>query len=75
MSRYDPKAHPDDNAPFNGAYTRAPESVKLQGMKTWRKTAFTLRDAKFTNGQNRGADFRLVIESPEFGVGNVTLTR
>jgi hypothetical protein len=65
----------DENAPFRGAYTRAPEGVALTGSKTWRKGEFTLRDAKFTNGQNRGADFRLVVEAPELGVGSATLVR
>jgi len=65
----------DESAPFSGAYTRAPENVKLAGTKSWRKAAFTLKDTKFTNGQNRGADFRLVVEAPEFGVGSVTLRR
>jgi hypothetical protein len=65
----------DENTPFSGAYTRAPESVKLTGSKSWQKAAFTLRGAKFTNAQNRGADFRLVVEARECGVGNVTLNR
>jgi hypothetical protein len=65
----------DESAPFSGAYTRAPESVKLDGTKSWRKAAFTLKDTKFTNAQNRGADFRLAVEAPEFGVGKVTLNR
>lgn len=51
---------------FNGAYTRAAETVALTGTKSWRKATFTLTGAKFTNGQNRGADFRLVVEAPEF---------
>ena len=65
----------DENAPFSGAYTRAPESVRLEGTKTWRNAQFTLKGAKFGNGQNRGADFRLVVEAPEFAVGRVTLSR
>jgi hypothetical protein len=31
--------------------------------------------AKFTHGQNRGADLRLVVEAPEFAVARVTLSR
>jgi len=65
----------DESAPLSGAYTRAPESVNLAGTKSWRKATFTLNDTKFTNAQNRGADFRLVVETPEFGVGKVTLGR
>lgn len=65
----------DESAPLSGAYTRAPESVNLAGTKSWRKATFTLKDTKFTNAQNRGADFRLVVEAPKFGVGKVTLGR
>ena len=64
----------DANAPFSGAYTRAPESVKLAGTKTWRTARFLLDGTRFTNAQNRGADFRLVVEAAEFAVGKVTLT-
>ncbi len=65
----------DENAPFSGAYTRAPANVRLQGTKSWRNAQFTLKSAKFGNGQNRGADFRLVVEAPEFAIGTVTLSR
>jgi hypothetical protein len=65
----------DQNAPFSGAYTRASETVKLDGSKTWRTGRFALQGARFNNGQNRGADFRLVVEAPEFAVGNVSLLR
>lgn len=65
----------DESAPFSGAYTRAPESVRLEGTKLWRNAQFTLKGAKFGNGQNRGADFRLVVEAPEFAVGSVKLSR
>jgi hypothetical protein len=65
----------DERAPFSGAYTRVPGRVQLGGSKSWRSARFTLAGAKFGNGQNRGADFRLVVETPEFAVGHVTLTR
>lgn len=65
----------DPNAPFAGAYTRAAETIQLRGTKEWRSARFTLKDARFTNGQNRGADLRLVVEAPEFAVSNVALTR
>jgi hypothetical protein len=65
----------DERAPFSGAYTRAPESVRLTGGKSWQKAGFTLKGAKLTNGQNRAADFRLVVEAPEFAVGSVKLSR
>jgi hypothetical protein len=65
----------DEAAPFSGAYTRAAETVQLGGTKLWRNAQFKLKGAKFGNGQNRGADFRLVVETPEFAVGNVKLSR
>lgn len=64
----------DEHAPFSGAYTRASETVRLDGSKTWRTAKFTLKGTRFTNSQNRGADFRLVVEAPEFAVGRVTLS-
>jgi hypothetical protein len=36
---------------------------------------FTFAGARFGDGQNRGADFRIVTETLEFGVGQLTLTR
>jgi hypothetical protein len=65
----------DENAPFSGAYTRAPETVVLNGSKEWRTSTFTLKGARFNNSENRGADFRLVIEAPEFAAGEVRLSR
>jgi hypothetical protein len=65
----------DENAPFSGAYTRAPEAVRLDGSKSWRTATFALKGTRFNNSQNRGADFRLVVEAPEFAVGSVTLKR
>jgi hypothetical protein len=49
--------------------------VRLNGSKAWRTETFTLKDARFNNGQNRGADLRLVVEAPEFGIGKVKLSR
>ena len=65
----------DQSAPFSGAYTRAAETVTLTATKSWRKATFTLTGARFTNGQNRGADLRLVVEAAEFAVARVTLSR
>ena len=65
----------DGHAPFSGAYTRAPEVVRLDSSKQWRSAKFTLKETRFTNGQNRGADFRLVVDAPEFAVGQVKLSR
>ena len=63
----------DESAPFNGADTRAPECVNLAGTKSWRKATFSLKHTRFTNAQNRGADFRLVAEASEFAVRSVKL--
>ena len=65
----------DEAAPFSGAYTRAPQTVRLDGSKSWLTAKFALKGARFTNSQNRGADFRLVVEAPEFVVGEVRLSR
>ena len=65
----------DESAPFSGAYTRAPETVKLTGDKTWKKATFTLEKARFLNSQNSGADFRLAISAPTFTAGKVTVFR
>jgi hypothetical protein len=65
----------DPNAPFNGAYSSAPEVVKLAGSKTWKAAEFTLKEARFLNAQNRGADLRLVLTAPEFQARKVTLRR
>jgi hypothetical protein len=63
----------DENASFNGAYTRSPDSVKLISDKRWKSATFRLPRARFLNGQNRGADFRLVIEAPAFAASRVEL--
>ena len=65
----------DENAPLNGAYTRAPEVIKLAGSQQWHNQQFTIKGARFTNAQNRGADLRLVVEAPEFAVARVNLSR
>jgi hypothetical protein len=65
----------DLSAPFGGAYTACPDTVQLQGYKTWNIARFALRNARFLNGQNRGADFRLVVNGPEFYVSEVRLKR
>jgi hypothetical protein len=49
--------------------------VELSGSGRWRTARFTLDGARFNNGQNRGADFRLVINATEFGVASVKLSR
>jgi hypothetical protein len=65
----------DSAAPFGGAYTRSPETVKLTGSKTWKTAVFTLPGARLLNSQNRGADLRLVVQAPEIHVRRVVLRR
>ncbi len=65
----------DVNAPFNGAYTRSPETIKLIGDKTIKNATFTLPQAKLLNGQNRGADFRLAVDAPSFAITKVIMKR
>jgi len=65
----------DESAPFSGAYTRSPDSVKLVGDRRWKSATFRLPRARFLNGQNRGADFRFVVEAPAFAAGRVALRK
>jgi hypothetical protein len=65
----------DERAPFSGAYTRAPGAVKLRGDKQWKNATFHLPRARFLGGQNRGADFRLVIDAPTFAAERVELRK
>ena len=53
----------------------APGGYRLAGSKTWKTAQFPLRGAQFLNSQNRGADFRLVLRTPEFIVSKLTLRR
>jgi hypothetical protein len=65
----------DPNAPFSGAYTRAKETVKLAGSQTWKTAQFQLTDARLLNSQNKGADFRLVVQAPALMVRRVELRK
>jgi hypothetical protein len=65
----------EPHAPFNGAYTSAPVQVTLHGSREWKTDRVRLLGARFLNGQNSGADFRLVIETPEFYVRRVVVMR
>jgi hypothetical protein len=65
----------DAFAPFAGAYTRDTRVVHLTGGAIWQTATFDLSGARFLNSQNRGADFRLVIEAPAIVVGRVTVHR
>ena len=62
-------------SPFQGAYSRCAETVELKGNQTWRTTRFKLRGARLLHGQNGGADFRLVVQSPNLPVRKVVLRR
>lgn len=64
----------DTSASFGGAYTRT-FRMGLVGDKRWKTASFKLDSARFLNSQNAGADFRIVAEAPEFGVGKITLNR
>jgi hypothetical protein len=65
----------DASAPFNGAYSRSPDTVKLAGSGRWTTAKFRLPGAQLLNGQNQGADFRLAIEAPGIAFGTMTLRR
>lgn len=65
----------DPAAAFNGAYSHAAETVKSSGSQTWRTASFSLPAARFINGQNHGADFRLVLATPKISLRKVTLQR
>ncbi|MGB9601616.1 MAG: hypothetical protein ACPMAG_02365, partial [Limisphaerales bacterium] len=65
----------DPSAPFGGAYTRSPQTVKLIGDKMRKKASFPLPAAKLLNGQNGGADLRLVVNAPSFIIYELVLKR
>ncbi len=64
----------DLSAPFRGAYTWS-KKVPMQGDGKWKTARFELADARFTNGQNAGADFRVVAEVPGIAIRKVTVQR
>jgi hypothetical protein len=49
----------DAMAPFMGAYTSAPVALKIRVAPDVLTYEFDLKDARFLNSQNGGADFRL----------------
>lgn len=57
------------------AYTHCPDVAQAQGLRTWETAVFHLKDARFANSQNAGADFRLRLPTTEFFVRRVTVTR
>jgi hypothetical protein len=65
----------DTSAPFSGAYSRSPDRLRLKGSASWVTGVFHLPGARLLNGQNGGADFRLVIESGEGTIAEVRLSR
>ncbi|MDD5523383.1 MAG: DUF5010 domain-containing protein [Kiritimatiellae bacterium] len=65
----------DTNAPFAGAYTGGPLTVVLQGSNIWKTATFRLIGARFTNGENGGADFRIVVQADPFRLKKVSVTR
>src|SRR5690606_32693766 len=65
----------DVQAPLDGAYPRAPDSVRLNGTNSWRTARFRLEGARFSNAQNGGADFRLAVEGKSLAVAKVRVVR
>lgn len=65
----------DRDAPFDGAYSRSPETIELSGSGAWATATFPLPGARLMNSQNAGADFRLVIDADDFAVRRVSLRR
>lgn len=65
----------DANAPFAGAYTRSANVVQLDGSQKWRTLRFELPAAQLRNGQNSGADLRLVGDGTGLVVARAALIR
>jgi hypothetical protein len=64
----------DVSAPFLGAYTSS-SAVAMDGRRAWRTAVFRLTGARFLNGQNGGADFRLSVGQAEVGIGRIQVIR
>jgi hypothetical protein len=56
-------------------YTGAGLTVYLRAPNEWKTASFRVRNAAFENGQNGGADFRLVAKPPFLWVRRVTVKR
>lgn len=65
----------DPQAPFNGAYTSAPERVQLGGTRRWLNARFVLDSARLLNSQNAGADFRIAFDGEVLYIRRVTVER
>lgn len=70
---YDALARPDGRS---AAYKSVARIVSLAGTNAWQTATFLTRnDAAFSNRQNGGSDFRLVVRAPSLWVRRVTVTR
>ncbi|OGV70506.1 MAG: hypothetical protein A2283_08720 [Lentisphaerae bacterium RIFOXYA12_FULL_48_11] len=65
----------DTNAQFCGAYTESPIVITLQGSNLWKTAAFRLDGARFANGENCNADFRIVIRADPFRLRRISVAR
>lgn len=64
----------DRNAALDGAYKPTP-SLERRGSGRWLTARFTLPDARLSNRQNGGADFRIALQGNELQVRAVRLVR
>ena len=64
-----------DGGTPDGPYTASAYTAVLNGSGEWQTETFDLTDARFQNRQNNRADFRLRVNSPEFYVRRVTVSR
>jgi hypothetical protein len=64
----------DPTAPFSGAYSPS-GAIAMNGTQTWRTATFRLRDARFNNSQNGGADLRVSVENLDVAVRRVQVLR
>lgn len=70
---YDALARPDGRSV---AYKSVARTAALAGTNAWQTATFLTRDdAAFSNRQNGGSDFRLVVRAPVLAVRRVTVTR
>ncbi len=64
----------DTTAPFQGAYSPS-TPVALNGSGRWRTSWFRLHGARFLNGQNGGADFRINAGAAGVAIRRVQVAR
>ncbi len=65
----------DTNALFSSAYTDGPVVIAMQGSNAWKTATFRLNGAVFANGENGGADFRIVIKADPFRLRRISVSR